>query len=162
LQGSGVCLYIRRGCSAIFCGLSCSRLFNYGVFFCVCMASLLGQVAPVVVALLDTPVLVALYLLCGMPSNEVRACPPHPSAAALLEFSVRLPETLIRDTCVRHPAGKPGTSHTASDERRNPGSWSYLGDGCALSLVDWPQTELEWVRALRRRTTSSPHRCSTW
>jgi hypothetical protein len=73
-----VCLYIRRGCSAIFCGLSCSRLFNYGVFFCVCMASLLGQVAPVVVALLDTPVLVALYLLCGMPSNEVHAFPPHP------------------------------------------------------------------------------------
>ena len=36
-----MCLYIRRGCSAIFCGLSCSRLFNYGVFFCVCVASLL-------------------------------------------------------------------------------------------------------------------------
>lgn len=127
-----MCLYIRRGCSAIFCGLSCSRLFNYGVFFCVCVASLLGQVAPVVVALLDTPVLVALYLLCGMPSNEVRAFPTHLSPPCWCVVWAA-PRSVDTGHCVQHLVGEPGTPNTASDGRRNPGSWSYLGDGYSLS-----------------------------
>lgn len=69
-QGAGPIKGFRRFCSKIFCGLSLTRSCNFCVFCCVCIGSLLGQVAPVIVGVSDTACLVILYFVCPNTRHE--------------------------------------------------------------------------------------------
>eukprot|EP00240_Pyramimonas_obovata_P014165 CAMPEP_0118931776 /NCGR_PEP_ID=MMETSP1169-20130426/7997_1 /TAXON_ID=36882 /ORGANISM="Pyramimonas obovata, Strain CCMP722" /LENGTH=201 /DNA_ID=CAMNT_0006874315 /DNA_START=513 /DNA_END=1114 /DNA_ORIENTATION=- len=69
-QGNTCFGQFRRFCSKIFCGLSCSRIMNFVLFACVCLGSLLQQVAAVIIAIVDTLTLTILFFACELGEDE--------------------------------------------------------------------------------------------
>mmetsp|Transcript_18536 Transcript_18536/g.25689 ORF Transcript_18536/g.25689 Transcript_18536/m.25689 type:complete len:603 (-) Transcript_18536:15-1823(-) len=69
-QGNTWIPRIRRFFKKLFCGISLSRTLNFGLFACVCIGSLLAQVAPVMVALLDVVSMLILYMVCDTGSGS--------------------------------------------------------------------------------------------